>query len=135
MDEGKAPATIRLHAAATGAGARAAGEEDPRGRLTTQALRGAVRANAGLGRGQVAGLGREDAVAAAAAAVAEGSTAGLRDAALLRVMSDALLRPSEVAAIDTGVLPRHSGRLIRTLPPPRKCAVFSCHKCAVFGCH
>ena len=115
MDAGKAPATIRLHAAAIGAGARAAGETDPRGSLTTQALRGAVRANAGLGRGQVAGLGREDAIAAAAAAVAEGSTAGLRDAALLRVMSDALLRPSELAAIDAGDVSREadgSGRLV-----------------------
>ena len=115
MDAGKAPATIRLHAAAIGAGARAAGEDDPRGPLTTQALRGAVRANAGLGRGQVAGLGRENAVAAAAAAVAEGSTAGLRDAVLLRVMSDALLRPSEVAAIDAGDVSREadgSGRLV-----------------------
>ena len=115
MDAGKAPATIRLHAAAIGAGARAAGEDDPRGPLTTQALRGAVRANAGLGRGQVAGLGRENAVAAAAAAVAEGSSAGLRDAVLLRVMSDALLRPSEVAAIDAGDVSREadgSGRLV-----------------------
>ena len=112
MDAGKAPATIRLHAAAIGAGARAAGETDPRGPLTTQALRGAVRANAGLGRGQVAGLGRENAVAAA---VAEGSTAGRRDAALLRVMSDALLRPSELAAIDAGDVSREadgSGRLV-----------------------
>ncbi len=115
MDAGKAPATIRLHAAAIGAGARAAGEDDPRGPVTTQALRGAVRANAGKGRGQVAGLRRENAVAAAAAAVAEGSTAGLRDAALLRVMSDALLRPSELAAIETGDVSREadgSGRLV-----------------------
>lgn len=49
----------------------------------------------------MAGLRREDALAAAAAAAAEGTTAGLRDAALLRTMSDALLRASEVAAIDT----------------------------------
>ncbi len=34
MDEGKAPATIRLHAAALDARARAAGVTDPRGPLT-----------------------------------------------------------------------------------------------------
>lgn len=114
MEDGKAPATIRLHAAAIGAGARAAGETDPRGPLTRQALKGAVRRNAGRGRGQVAGLRREDALAAAAAAAAEGTTAGLRDAALLRVMSDALLRVSEVARVETGEIAREpdgSGRL------------------------
>ena len=114
MDQGRAPATIRLHAAAIGAGARATGETDPRGPLTRQALAGAARRNAGEGRGQVAGLRREDALAAAAAAGAEGTTAGLRDAALLRTMSDALLRASEVAAITTGDVDREtdgSGRL------------------------
>ena len=114
MDAGRAPATIRLHAAAIGAGARAESGADPRGPLTRQALEGAVRANAGQGRGQVAGLRREDAIAAAATATAEGGTAGLRDAALLRMMSDALLRVSELAAIDAGDVDREadgSGRL------------------------
>ena len=62
----------------------------------------------------MAGLRREDALAAAAAAAAEGTTAGLRDAALLRVMSDALLRVSEVARVETGEIGRESdgsGRL------------------------
>ncbi len=50
---------------------------------------------------------------AAAAAAAEGTTAGLRDAALVRTMSDALLRASEVAAIDTRDITREKdgGRL------------------------
>ncbi len=114
MDQGKAPATIKQAAAAIGAGARAQGQPDPRGSLARQALAGAVRHNAGEGRGQVAGLRREDALAAAAAAAAEGTTAGLRDAALLRTMSDALLRASELAVIATGDVEREgdgSGRL------------------------
>ncbi len=114
MDDGYAPATIRQAAAAIGAGARAQGQPDPRGPLARQALAGAVRHNAGEGRGQVAGLRREDALAAAAAAAAQGTTSGLRDAALLRTMSDALLRASEVAAIGTADLEREgdgSGRL------------------------
>ena len=114
MDQGKAPATIKQAAAAIGAGARAQGQPDPRGSLARQALAGAVRRNAGEGRGQVAGLRREDALAAAAAAAAEGTTAGLRDAALLRTMSDALLRASELAVIATGDVEREgdgSGRL------------------------
>ena len=73
MDQGKAPATIKQAAAAIGAGARAQGQPDPRGSLARQALAGAVRHNAGEGRGQVAGLRREDALAAAAAAGAEGT--------------------------------------------------------------
>lgn len=113
MDQGKAPATIKQAAAAIGAAAKAQGREDPRGPLARQALKGAVRRNAGEGRGQVAGLRREDALAAAAAAAAEGTTAGLRDAALLRTMSDALLRASEVAAIGTSDIAREKdgGRL------------------------
>ena len=114
MYQGKAPATIRQAAAAIGAGARAQGLDDPRGPLARQALAGAVRHNAGEGRGQVAGLRREDALAAAAAAAAQGTVSGLRDAALLRTMSDALLRASEVAAIDTRDMGREkdgSGRL------------------------
>ena len=108
MDQGKAPATIRQAAAAIGAGARAQGLDDPRGPLARQALAGAVRRNAGEGRGQVAGVRREDALAAAAAAAAEGTASGLRDAALLHTMSDALLRASELAAIGTSDVERES---------------------------
>ena len=82
--------------------------------MARQALASAVRHNAGEGRGQVAGLRREDALAAAAAARAEGTASGLRDAALLRTMSDALLGASEVAAIGTADVEREgdgSGRL------------------------
>ena len=55
------------------------------------------RKYAARGRGQVDGLRREDAVAAARLAADEGSAHGLRDAALLRLGSDGLLRISELA--------------------------------------
>ena len=76
MDDGYAPATIKQAAAAIGAGARAQGRPDPRGPLARQALAGAVRRNAGEGRGQVAGLRREDALAAAATWTSEGRYEG-----------------------------------------------------------
>ena len=57
------------------------------------------RKYAARGRGQVDGLRREDAVAAARLAADEGSAHGLRDAALLRLGSDGLLRISELAGV------------------------------------
>ncbi len=86
MDDGYAPATIKQAAAAIGAGARAQGRPDPRGPLARQALAGAVRRNAGEGRGQVAGLRREDALAAAAAAGAVSGHAPLTTNAVRAVV-------------------------------------------------
>lgn len=113
------PATLGLDLAAIGAAAKAAGEPDPRGERTRHAFRGLRRraareAAAGepRGRGQVDALRRE---AAAAALAASGGTArGLRDAAILRLGSDCLLRVSELAAVRVGDVERRedgSGRL------------------------
>ena len=64
-------------------------------------LAGFRRQAADRGRGQVAGLRWEQADAAAALAANGGdSLAGLRDSAILATMSDAMLRVSEVAALD-----------------------------------
>lgn len=114
MAQGKAPATIRQAAAAIGAGAKAQGLADPRGPLTAQALKGATRKNGGKGRGQAKGLRREDAIAAATVAAADGTPKGKRDAALIRFMSDGLLRASEAAAAtwaDVETADDGSGRL------------------------
>ena len=74
----------------------------------------------GRGRRQVQGITFAEADAAAAAAAASGDVAGLRDAALIAVASDALLRVSEVAALDVADIAHEddgSGRL--TIRPSR----------------
>ena len=98
-----APATVALELAAIGRAARDAGVADPRGPLSRRALRGIRRQNARAeqpkGRGQVAGLRWRSVEASAVLAAAEGTCAGLRDAAILRLGSDALLRVSELAGV------------------------------------
>ena len=68
--------------------------------LVTDVLKRIGRDGRDRGRGQVAGIGWAAAEAAASIAANGGdSVAGLRDAALLRVMSDGLLRISEASAL------------------------------------
>lgn len=113
-ERGLAPASLAITAAAIGAAARSAGVEDPRGEATRRTLRSLKREGAERGRGQVEGLRREQVAAAAGLAQAEGRTAGLRDAALLRLGSDGLLRISELAAVrvrDLEAAEDGSGRL------------------------
>ncbi len=73
--------------------------KDPRGPRTRRTLTRLKRKHAARGRGQVEGLRREDAVAAARLAAEAGTAHGLRDAALLRLGSDGLLRISELAGV------------------------------------
>ncbi len=63
-------------------------------------LAGFRRLAAGRSRGKVVGVRWEQAGRAAAMAEQPGELAGLRDAAIMAVASDALLRVSEVAALD-----------------------------------
>ena len=68
--------------------------------LVTDTLKRIGRDGRDRGRGQVAGIGWSAAEAAASIASNGGdSVAGVRDAALLRVMSDGLLRISEASAL------------------------------------
>ncbi len=113
-ERGLAPASLAIAATAIGAAARLAGAGDPRGHATRRTLEGLTRAGAGRGRGQVEGLKREQVAAAARRAEADGTKAGLRDAALLRLGSDGLLRISELAAVrvqDVEFAEDGSGRL------------------------
>ena len=98
-ERGLAPASLSVVAAAIGAAARSEGVPDPRGPITRRTLRRFAREHAGRGRGQVAGLKREDVAAAARLAAEEGGLPGLRDAALLLLGSDGFLRISELAAV------------------------------------
>ncbi len=99
-DRGLAPASLSLTHAAIGAAARMDGTTDPRGPLTARTLGILKRRHAKRTGGPVDGLRRKDVDAAARLAAAEGTMIGLRDAALLRLGSDAFLRISELAAVE-----------------------------------
>ncbi len=91
---------LEMIRAAVGFNAKLAGVQSPDGPESALVLKRARRPAAG--RGQVAGVRWEQADSAAAA-VASGmnsSAAGIRDAALLAVMSDAMLWVSEASALD-----------------------------------
>lgn len=116
-EQGAAPGTIRLRAAGVRWVAKTLGRPLPgadQGSVATAALRTTAREGAGRGRGQVVGAGWALADTAARLAEQGKTTKGLRDAAMVALASDALLRVSEVAALDVGDVERRSdgsGRL------------------------
>ena len=103
---GKSPATLAQVVAAVRLRAKLAGAPSPTGPATDRMLAGARRKGRRRGRGQVTGVRWEQADAAAAvAARGDGSRndvslTALRDAAIIAVMSDAMLRVSELAALE-----------------------------------
>ena len=97
-DSGKAPSTIAQVVAAVkwrGLGAAV-------GQRTTKLLAGIRREGKDRGRGQVDGLVWNDVVRVCAVAEATRTLAGLRDSAMINLMSDCLLRISEVVAVNVG---------------------------------
>ena len=114
-DAGRAPAVAGQAVAAAKLRAKLAGRPSPAGPATDRVLAGFRREARHRGRGQVAGIRWEQADAiGAVAANGRGSLAGLRDAAIVALMSDAMLRVSEVAALDCADLGTEtdgSGRL------------------------
>lgn len=72
------------------------------GNLCRDVLRRIGREGRNRGRGQVAGVGWAQAEAAARLAEGDGTLQGLRDGAIVRLMSDTLARISEVAALQCG---------------------------------
>ncbi len=102
-EAGRSPAVAGQVVAAAKLRAKLTGQPSPTGPATTAVLAGIRREGKARGRGQVAAVRWEQADAAAAvAANGGGSLAGLRDAAILAVASDAMLRVSECAALDVG---------------------------------
>lgn len=99
QESGKAVATARIALAAIRYRARQEGDSRPDGALTAKVLEGYGRAEANPGRGQVAGVTWEQADAMTALAAQGGRLWDLRDAALIAVMSDGLLRISEAAGV------------------------------------
>ena len=114
-EAGRSPATVRLDRAAIGAAHRAVEAVDPTAdEAVRRVLRSIGTTHCDRGRGQVQGLNWEGVDRTAALAANAGSLAGLRDAALLRLGSDALLRVSELASLmvsDLLVKPDGSGTI------------------------
>ena len=113
---GLSPAVAAMAVAAVKFRFRLQGLASPAGPATDRVLAGLRREGKGRGRGQVDGMRFSEVDTAAAVAANDGgSVAGLRDAALLAVASDGLLRVSEVAALDVGDVQAEadgSGRLL-----------------------
>ena len=105
-DAGAAPTSIAMTVAAVRAAARLSGQPSPAGQETARVLAGIRREGRGRGRGQAKGLqwSAADSIAAVAANNGAGSIAGLRDAALVALASEALLRVSEAVAVQVADL-------------------------------
>jgi len=99
-EKGRSAACAAMAVAALRFRARLHGRPSPVGPAAERALAGFRRLASERGRGTVAGVRWEVADLAAALAEETGTPGGLRDAAIVAVASDALLRVSEVAALD-----------------------------------
>ena len=97
---GRSPASAVMAVSALRFRAKRQGRPSPVGAEAAQAMAEFRRLASERGRGKVAGMGWEEADRAAAMAGETGTPAGLRDAAIVAVASDALLRVSEVSALD-----------------------------------
>ena len=98
-EAGKSPQTCAQVVAALKFAAKLHGMTPPIGPVTNRVLTGIRRSGRGRGRGQVQGVSFSQSDAAASFAVTGGSLADARDAAIIAVASDGLLRASEVAAL------------------------------------
>lgn len=98
-EQGRAPSTISIVVAASRWQLRNENKvyDLP---ITTRTLAGIRREGKDRGRGQVTGLDWQQTERICAFAESEGTIAGLRDSAMIRLMSDCLLRISEVVAVD-----------------------------------
>ena len=96
---GKSPATITLVVAAVRWWVKTMGI-DFEFHLTELKLKTIRQQSYARGRGQVDGITWNEVEEMCAYAEAEGTVAGLRDSALLRLMSDCLLRVSEAVAVN-----------------------------------
>ena len=105
FEAGHSPAVAGQVVAAVRFYAKLGDQPSPVGPATERVLAGFRREGRARGPGQVVGVRWEQADAAAAVAGSSGGSArGLRDAALLAVMSDGLLRVSEAAGIEVADL-------------------------------
>ena len=103
-DNGKSPATIGQVVAAVKWQLKHQLQETLNFPITQATLAGIRREGKDRGRGQVDGLIWQDVERVCVYAETEGTLAGLRDASMIRLMSDCLLRISEVVAVNIGDL-------------------------------
>ena len=97
---GKAPATISQVVAAVKWHAKYSGRQTVAGAMTERTLAGIRREGKGRGRGQVDGLDWQDVEKICALAESTGTLSGVRNVAMMRLMSDCLLRVGEVVAVN-----------------------------------
>lgn len=100
FDRGKSAATISLAVAAVNWVAKYAGHGTVAGVATREALKAARRMGSARRRGQVSPLTREDLKVICHDLRRDKSPRALRDVAIIRLMSDALLRVSELCALN-----------------------------------
>ena len=98
--EGKSPATINLLLSAVKWMAEYYGIEDVAGPITKRIWSDIRGENRQTGRRRTDGLTWEEVERVCAVAGSSGTAAGLRDAAMISLMSDCLLRISEAVAVD-----------------------------------
>ena len=101
-ETGKSPATIGQSLAAVKWQLKHQSQETINFPITQATLAGIRRGGKDRGRGQVDGLIWQDVESVCIYAEAEGTLIGLRDSAMIRLMSDCLLRISEVVAVNVG---------------------------------
>ena len=100
----KTPATIGQAVAAVKWQLKHQSQETTNFPITRATLAGIRREGRDRGRGQVDGLTWQDVERVCLLAEIENTLAGLRDAAMIRLMSDCLLRVSEVVAVNVANL-------------------------------
>ena len=101
-ETGKSPATIGQAIAAVKWQLKHQSQETLNFPVTQATLAGIRREGKDRGRGQVDGLIWQDVERVCIYAETEGTLIGLRDSAMIRLMSDCLLRISEVVAVNVG---------------------------------
>ena len=105
FDAGKSPATCSQVVAAVRWRAKySSAGSDLQLTITNATLAGIRREGRGRGRGQVDGLTWKQVERVCIFAETDGTIAGLRDSAMIRLMSDCLLRVSEVVVVNWGDL-------------------------------
>ena len=101
-EQGRAVSTITQVVAAVNWLAKDQGIDTPVGTITEQILNGIRREGIGRGRGQVDGLTWSEVDIICGICESDKTLTGLRDASLISLMSDCLLRVSEARAVNCG---------------------------------